>query len=37
MPVIMSNEEHMRDILLGKPFGKVLWVEGLLNLWPLFN
>jgi hypothetical protein len=27
----------MRDLLLGKPYGKVMWVHGLLNLWPLFN
>lgn len=27
----------MRDILLGKPFGRVIWVQGLKNLWPLFN
>jgi hypothetical protein len=27
----------MRDILLGKPYGKVIWVLGLKNLWPLFN
>lgn len=33
----MSNEEHMRDILLGKPFGKVIWVYGLENIWPLLN
>lgn len=27
----------MRDLLLGRPKGRVLWVNGLLNLWPLFN
>lgn len=27
----------MRDILLGKPQGRVIWVQGLKNLWPLFN
>jgi hypothetical protein len=27
----------MRDLLLGKPRGKVIWVEGLSQLWPLFN
>jgi hypothetical protein len=27
----------MRDLLLGKPVGKVAWVNGLQNIWPLFN
>jgi hypothetical protein len=27
----------MRDLLLGQPQGKVIWVNGLQNLWPLFN
>ena len=27
----------MRDILLGKPFGKVIWVKGISNIWPLLN
>ena len=27
----------MRGLLLGKPRGKVIWVDGLLSLWPLFN
>lgn len=27
----------MRDLLLGKPKGTVLWVEGMSQLWPLFN
>ena len=37
LPAIITNEDHMRDLLLGKPHGKVLWIEGLLSLWPLFN
>ena len=27
----------MRELLLGKPYGRVMWVDGLINLWPLFN
>jgi hypothetical protein len=27
----------MRDLLLGRPRGRVVWVRGLLGLWPLFN
>ena len=27
----------MRDLLLGKPCGRVIWVEGLANLWTLLN
>ena len=33
----MTNEEHMRDLLLGKPFGKVVWIYGIQNIWPLLN
>lgn len=27
----------MRDLLLGKPFGRAIWVYGLQNIWPLLN
>ena len=27
----------MRDLLLGNPCGKVCWVNGIMNLWPLFT
>jgi hypothetical protein len=27
----------MRDLLLGRPRGRVIWVRGLSGLWPLFN
>ena len=37
LPAIMTTEDKMRDLLLGKPFGKVIWVNGIKNLWPLFN
>ena len=27
----------MRDLLLGKPHGKVIWINGLQQVWPLLN
>ena len=33
----MTNEDHMRDLLLGKPSGKVIWVHGIQNIWPVIN
>lgn len=33
---IKTEENNMRDLLLGKKIGSVGWVKGIQNLWPLF-
>lgn len=34
---VETDEDNMRELLIGKTVGKLFWVKGIQNLWPLFT